>query len=82
MRPLLLYGFIFAKLFFTVLSLFPRYLLMHQVVLELVGSRKVHVISEHATKEEALDKYIKLVEGNKGSPITPKGKYSIRKKPE
>jgi hypothetical protein len=55
---------------------------MHQVVLELVGSRKVHVISEHATKEEALDKYIKLVKGNKGSPITPKGKYSIRKKPE
>ena len=55
---------------------------MHQVVLEISGSRKVHVISEHASKEEALDKYIKLVEANKGSPITTKGKYSIRKKPE
>lgn len=55
---------------------------MHQVVLELSGSRKVHVISEHGTKEEALDKYIKLVEANKGSSITSKGKYTIRKKPD
>lgn len=55
---------------------------MHQVVLEIAGSRKVHVISEHATKEDALDKYIKLVEANKGSPVTSKGKYTIRKKPE
>ncbi len=55
---------------------------MHQVVLELSGSRKVHVISEHATKEESLDKYIKLVEANNNSPITTKGKYSIRKKSE
>jgi len=55
---------------------------MHQVVLEIAGSRKVHVISEHETKEEALDKYIKLVEANKGSPITSKGKYTIRKKPD
>jgi len=55
---------------------------MHQVVLELSGSRKVHVISEHATKEEALDKYIKLVEANNNSPTTTKGKYSIRKKTE
>lgn len=54
---------------------------MYQVVLELAGSRKVHVISEHATKEDALDKYTKLVDGNKGSPITGTGKYSIRKKP-
>jgi len=54
---------------------------MHQVVLQLSGSTKVHVISEHATKEDALNKYIKLVEGNKGSPITTNGKYSIRKKP-
>jgi len=55
---------------------------MHQVVLELSGSRKVHVISEHGTKEEALDKYIKLVEANKSSPITSNGKYTIRKKPD
>jgi hypothetical protein len=54
---------------------------MHQVVLELSGSRKVHVISEHATKEEALNKYIKLVEANKDSPITANGKYTIRTKP-
>jgi len=55
--------------------------LMHQVVLEIAGSRRVHVISEHEDKEEALDKYIKLVEANKGSPVTSKGKYTIRKKP-
>ena len=55
---------------------------MHQVVLEIAGSRKVHVISEHVTKEEALDKYIKLVEANKDSPITSNGKYTIRKKPD
>ncbi|MCA6574771.1 MAG: hypothetical protein ACK5EU_08425 [Pseudanabaena sp.] len=54
---------------------------MHQVVLEIAGSRRVHVISEHEDKEEALDKYIKLVEANKGSPVTSKGKYTIRKKP-
>jgi len=53
---------------------------MHQVVLELSGSRKVHVISEHATKEEALNKYIKLVEANNGSRTTVNGKYSIRTK--
>ncbi len=53
---------------------------MHQVVIELSGSRKVHVISEHGTKEEALDKYIKLVEANKGSSITSNGKYTIRTK--
>jgi len=55
---------------------------MHQVVLELSGSRKVHVISEHPSKEEALDKYIKLVEANKGTSVTTNGKYTIRKKPE
>jgi hypothetical protein len=54
---------------------------MHQVVLELSGSRKVHVISEHDTKEEALNKYIKLVEANKGSSVTANGKYTIRAKP-
>jgi hypothetical protein len=54
---------------------------MYQVVLELAGSRKVHVVSEHATKEDALNKYMKLVDANKGSPITVTGKYSIRKKP-
>ena len=54
---------------------------MHQVVLELAGSRKVHVISEHNTKESALDKYIKLVEANNGSPNTANGKYTIRTKP-
>ena len=67
---------------YSFLRLFSTYLLMHQVVLELSGSRKIHVISEHGTKEEALDKYIKLVETNKGSPITTNGKYTIRKKPD
>ena len=67
---------------YSFLRLFSTYLLMHQVVLELSGSRKVHVISEHGTKEEALDKYIKLVEANKSSPITSNGKYAIRKKPD
>lgn len=67
---------------YSLLRLFSNHLLMHQVVLELSGSRKVHVISEHGTKEEALDKYIKLVEANKGSSITSKGKYTIRKKPD
>jgi hypothetical protein len=54
---------------------------MYQVVLELSGSRKVHVISEHATKEEALNKFTKLVEANKGSSKTLNGKYTIRTKP-
>jgi len=80
--PLFIYTFIFAKLFYKVLRLFSTHRLMHQVVLELSGSRKVHVISEHPSKEEALDKYIKLVEANKGTPVTTNGKYTIRKKPE
>lgn len=67
-------------MFPTVLR-FCHHLLMYQVVLELAGSRKVHVVSEHATKEDALNKYMKLVDANKGSPITVTGKYSIRKKP-
>lgn len=58
-----------------------HHLLMYQVVLELSGSRKVHVISEHATKEEALNKFTKLVEANKGSSKTLNGKYTIRTKP-
>jgi hypothetical protein len=54
---------------------------MYQVVLDMAPIRKVHVIAEFQTKEEAMDKYIKLVEGNKDSPITKNGKYTIRKKP-
>jgi hypothetical protein len=55
---------------------------MHQVILEIEGSRKAHVIAECSSKEAALAKYMALVEANQGSPITKKGKYSIRKKPE
>ncbi|MDX2255236.1 MAG: hypothetical protein NW214_06965 [Pseudanabaenaceae cyanobacterium bins.39] len=54
---------------------------MYQVILQIAGSSKVHVISEHGTKPEALNSYMKLVEGNNGSPVTSRGKYSIRKKP-
>ncbi|MEE3716551.1 hypothetical protein V2H45_07330 [Tumidithrix elongata RA019] len=54
---------------------------MFQVVLDMAPIRKVHVIAELPTKEEAMDKYIKLVEANQGSPITKNGKYTIRKKP-
>jgi predicted phosphatase len=53
----------------------------YQVVLEIAHSSKVHVIAEYPTKEKALDGYMKLVKENKDSPITPKGKYTIRKKP-
>jgi hypothetical protein len=53
----------------------------YQVVLEIVHSSKVHVIAEYSTKEKALDGYMKLVKDNQDSPITPKGKYTIRKKP-
>jgi hypothetical protein len=54
---------------------------MYQVILELAGSSKIHVISEHPNKPEALNNYMKLVDANKGSPVTSRGKYSIRKKP-
>ncbi|MFN3927238.1 MAG: hypothetical protein ACK4QL_07920 [Pseudanabaenaceae cyanobacterium] len=53
---------------------------MYQVVLEL-SPHRVHVIAEFPTKEAALDKYMEIVSMNKGSPLTPKGKYTIRKKP-
>jgi len=55
---------------------------MHQVVLEMSGSRKVHVIAEFETKPEAINKYMVLVKANKDSPITKTGKYSVRAKPE
>ncbi|MCA1904805.1 MAG: hypothetical protein LDL47_08230 [Cyanobacteria bacterium KgW148] len=45
-------------------------------------TKKVHVIAEFSTKEEALAKYVSLIDANKGSPITPNGKYTIRKKPD
>jgi hypothetical protein len=51
---------------------------MHQVVLEMSGSRKVHVIAEFTTKSEAIDRYMALVKANKDSPITKTGKYNIR----
>ena len=54
---------------------------MHQVILEMPG-RKIHVIAEFDTKEAALAKYVSLIDANKGSPVTPRGKYSIRRKPE
>jgi len=55
---------------------------MHQVVLEMNHSRKIHVIAEFATKPEAINKYMALIKANKDSPITSKGKYNVRAKPE
>jgi hypothetical protein len=54
--------------------------LTYQVVLEIAHSRRFHVIAEYPTKEKSLDKYMELLEGNKGSPVTSRGKYTIRKK--
>jgi hypothetical protein len=54
---------------------------MYQVVLNMAHSKKVHVIAEYPTQSEALDRFQTLVETNKGSSITSKGKYSVRKKP-
>ena len=53
---------------------------MYQVVIEMTYSRKIHVIAEFPTKEKALDDYMKRVKENKDSPVTSKGKYTIRKK--
>lgn len=53
---------------------------MYQVVLNMSHSRKVHVIAEYPTQVEALDKFQKLVETNKGSRKTAKGEYAVRKK--
>jgi hypothetical protein len=53
---------------------------MYQVVLEM-ATRKVHVIAEFPTKEEAVAKYVQLIDENRGSPVTGRGKYNIRRKP-
>jgi hypothetical protein len=55
---------------------------MHQVVLEMSGTRKIHVICEFPSKEEAINKYMSLIKANKDSPITKTGKYNVRAKPE
>jgi len=55
---------------------------MYQVVLNIAYTTKVHVIIEYKTQEEALNKFMALVEANKGSSTTTKGKYSVRKKPQ
>jgi len=55
---------------------------MYQVVLNIAYTTKVHVIVEYMTQEEALNKFMALVEANKGSSTTIKGKYSVRKKPQ
>ncbi|NJK35494.1 MAG: hypothetical protein HC919_11390 [Oscillatoriales cyanobacterium SM2_2_1] len=54
---------------------------MFQVVLELKVGRRVHVIAEFPTKEQALNRYMELVKDNKDSPETRQGKYGIRAKP-
>ncbi len=53
---------------------------MYQVILEM-PAKKIHVIAEFSTKEAAMAKYVQLIDSNKGSPITPRGKYSVRQKP-
>lgn len=55
---------------------------MYQVILELKTPRKSHVIAECTTKEEALKKFMELVEANNGSSSLKNGTYSIRKKPQ
>lgn len=54
---------------------------MYQVIIDMKIARKVHVIGEYPTKEEALNKFTALVELNKGSSVLKEGNYSIRKKP-
>lgn len=53
---------------------------MYQVILQMNMPRKVHVIAECKTKEEALNKFMQLVDANKGSSVLKNGNYSIRKK--
>lgn len=53
-----------------------------QVVMEMAYSRKIHVIAEYPNRDKAIDKYMQLLAENKGSPVTAKGKYSVRQKPE
>lgn len=53
---------------------------MYQVILDM-PNKKIHVIAEFSTREEAMAKYVQLLDSNKGSPVTPRGKYSIRQKP-
>jgi hypothetical protein len=55
---------------------------MYQVILSIACSPKVHVIAEYTSAEEALNQFKALVEANKGSPVTTKGKYAVRKKPQ
>jgi len=54
---------------------------MYQVILDMKTPRKAHVIAECGTKEEALKKFMELVDANKGSSVIKNGNYSIRKKP-
>jgi hypothetical protein len=54
---------------------------MYQVVIDLKTVRKAHVIAEYGTKEEALKKFVELVDANKGSSVLKNGNYTIRKKP-
>jgi hypothetical protein len=54
--------------------------IMYQVILQMNMPRKVHVIAECKTKEEALNKFMQLVDANKGSSVLKNGNYSIRKK--
>jgi len=54
---------------------------MYQVILDLKIARKAHVIAEYASKEEALKKFVELVDANKGSSVLKDGNYTIRKKP-
>ncbi|AFY75156.1 hypothetical protein Syn7502_03290 [Synechococcus sp. PCC 7502] len=53
---------------------------MYQVIIQTNISSKFHVIAECATKEQALNKFMELVEANKGSSTLKNGSYSIRKK--
>jgi hypothetical protein len=54
---------------------------MYQVILDVKTVRKAHVIAEYETKEEALKKFVELVDANKGSSVLKSGNYTIRKKP-
>lgn len=54
---------------------------MYQVILDITASRKVHVVAEYLTKDEALSKFMQLVDANHGSSVVKNGKYAVRKKP-
>lgn len=57
----------------------PNQMALYQVILE-ISAHRVHVVVEFSCQEAALDKYMQILNMNHGSPKTPTGKYTVRKK--